>query len=151
VRKQNLASSLVLILFSCVICYYAIQTRVGIPTNPGPGFFPLMIGIGLLLLSLILFFQAYKNPRSSDQEQRRGKTRWWAIILLAISVVIYCLILETLGYLISTLLLTLFIFRAIEPQRWRIVIIGGLGSTLFSYLLFQVWLKIDLPIGIWGF
>ena len=62
----------------------------------------------------------------------------------------YTLLLEFLGYLPSTLLLMVFLFWGIYPHPWWVIITGGVGSAILSYLLFHVLLKIDLPIGFLG-
>jgi hypothetical protein len=43
-----------------------------------------------------------------------------------------------------------FMFRVIEPQRWRTVIAGALFSAAIAYLIFDTWLKVELPKGFLG-
>jgi fumarate reductase subunit D len=46
--------------------------------------------------------------------------------------------------------LMFFLFRAVEPQRWSVVIAGSVVTSLFTYILFRLWLQVQLPMGLWG-
>jgi hypothetical protein len=43
-----------------------------------------------------------------------------------------------------------FLLAVIGSEKWTTVILGGAFSTLASYLLFEVWLKLQFPKGIFG-
>ena len=49
-----------------------------------------------------------------------------------------------------TFLVMGFLFRVIEPQRWRTVIAGAFFSAVGAYLIFEAWLKVELPKGFLG-
>lgn len=42
-----------LLLFSLVVCYESFRLPLGSTWKPGPGFFPLLLGVALGVLSLI--------------------------------------------------------------------------------------------------
>jgi hypothetical protein len=50
-----------------------------------------------------------------------------------------------------TALLLLFLFRAIEPQKWKMAIGLAISSSVGFYLLFDRVLQVSLPKGIFGF
>lgn len=147
---RDIKSSLLLFIVGCGICIYAITTRLGTLNRPGPGFFAFLTGIAISLLSMIIFLRAIWNPAPADT---KGKYtyRWRNVLLTALTIIGYSFGLETLGYLVTTLIFTILLFRIIQPQEWWIVILGGTATTFVSYLLFHVWLKVELPIGFWGF
>jgi hypothetical protein len=43
-----------------------------------------------------------------------------------------------------------FLFRAVAAFDWRLTLGGAIASALLSYLLFKVWLQVQLPAGPWG-
>ena len=53
---------------------------------------------------------------------------------------------ETLGFLISTFLLMIFLLTGIERQKWWIVLIVSVLTVLWCYVLFILCLHISLPI-----
>jgi hypothetical protein len=38
----------------------------------------------------------------------------------------------------------------VEPQRWVVAIGGSALASIASYIIFEVWLKTQLPKGIFG-
>ena len=62
----------------------------------------------------------------------------------------FALVIENLGYLISTFILMVLLLRAIDPQKWHVVIAVALSTSLVSYLIFAWLLNIPLPKGFLG-
>jgi hypothetical protein len=48
-----------------------------------------------------------------------------------------------------TLISTIVFAKAVRLEGWRKPLAVAAGTALFIYLLFDVWLYIDLPRGIW--
>ena len=62
----------------------------------------------------------------------------------------FAFLFEHLGYIITTFLLIAFLLRAIEPQKWWVVILVAFLCSLVSFLVFGLLLNIQLPPGILG-
>ena len=118
--------------------------------TPGAGFLPFSVGVLMFLLSLILFIQSF----SKGEE---GRKALWAkggtgrVLLILLSLVLYGLILEKLGFILTTFLLMGFLLLAIGKVRRSVVVLLSLISSLGCYGVFQVWLNVQLPKGIFGF
>jgi hypothetical protein len=101
------------------------------------------------LLSLISLFQSLK-------EKGEGAGVWTGVrfgklgLLLAV-LLLYAVFLDTLGFLVGTLMLMLCLFRMASPYRWRIVLLASVLATGATYLLFVVLLETQLPAGILDF
>lgn len=149
-KEKDFISGMVLFLVGCGICGYAFHTSLGRITQPGAGFFAFLSGLAIAIFSLLIFLKSWLSSRPASGSTGEAATHWRNILLLSLGILGYSYGIEFLGYLIATLLLMLFFFRTIEPQPWWVVLLGGIGTTSISYLLFQVWLKIDLPIGVFG-
>jgi hypothetical protein len=67
------------------------------------------------------------------------------------SLVIYTLLLNFIGFLLDTFLLIAFLLRVMEPMSWNKCMVGALGAAGASYVIFQLWLKAQLPTGFLGF
>jgi putative tricarboxylic transport membrane protein len=75
----------------------------------------------------------------------------WKSLLVILGVLFgYALFLDFLGFLVSTFLLLVMLFRLVEPQRWVVAIGGSALASIASYIVFEVWLKTQLPKGIFG-
>jgi hypothetical protein len=61
------------------------------------------------------------------------------------AVFLYALTFTYAGFLISTILLLLFLLRALEPGNWKKALIGAALASLASFIVFDLWLLVRLP------
>jgi putative tricarboxylic transport membrane protein len=128
----------------------AIRVGIGRFRSPDAGLFPFLTAVLLGVFSLWLFFDSLLRKSSPGEEHRAvwGKeTRWKNILLTLAALAVYAFALNPLGYLLTTFLLILFLFRFIEPQRWIAAILGAAVTSSLSYTLFHIWLQTQLPDG----
>jgi putative tricarboxylic transport membrane protein len=151
-NKMEQISSILLLLFSVFICFFSYKLSIGSVRNPNAGFFPFYLGITLGLLSINNFMRAIAQTKKSiDTIKTLHNDISWKNIIFTIFVLFsYPLLLETFGFLVSTFLFIALFLRFIEPQRWLIILgVGGAVAIIF-YFVFQYWLKIQFPLGIFG-
>jgi putative tricarboxylic transport membrane protein len=122
----------------------ALQLRIGTPTNPQPGFFPFLGGIAVAVLSGILIVQALMG--GSVGGEPLGDVRRPAILVGSLAV--YVAVLDPVGYVPATMLLTGTILRVLGVTSWRIVSVAGVALSVGTYVLFARLLDIDLPAGL---
>jgi len=79
----------------------ATRLRLGTPTEPQPGFFPFMAAVVLVVLCGILFIQAFLG-RSQGAE---AFGELWRPALLIAGLFVYSVVLDSLGYVIATMIL----------------------------------------------
>ena len=142
----------------CLILGLAVSVKgvsLGLRMNQemGPGFFPFLAGGILVLLSVILFIQSsVKDGRPGYKESfwidSNGKKR---VLLTLLVTGAYPVVINHLGFLLSTLLLLFFLFRVIAHLKWKLVGVVGTATAVCSYLIFEVWLRANLPRNILGF
>jgi hypothetical protein len=60
------------------------------------------------------------------------------------------LLMPILGFLLTSILITSFMLRVIEPQKWLAVIAISLASCFLVYWLFFSLLQVSLPKGLLG-
>ncbi len=149
-KKYDQISGVVWFLFAFYICIESLRLPLGSWRDPGPGFLPLGAGIVLAILSLTAFFQARFRVEEKARKGWYSQERWKSILLILAVLSGYALFLESLGFLISTFLLLVMLFRFVEPQRWVVVIGGSAMASIASYVIFELWLKTQLPKGILG-
>ena len=111
------------IAFSLLFIWASLHLKVGTPAHPGPGFMPLLIGLFMATVSLITLAKEYKTENDPKLFDRRHLRKH---ILLFGLLITYCLIIDYLGFLISTFILMLFLFKGIEPQKWSTAIFAAI-------------------------
>jgi len=154
-RRRNLVSSLFCIGFGMIFCIGSVRygdVRSGIPSA---GFFPFMGGAILIGLSLVEWVSVIVDRKKKDDTSKREqffpeRNSWKRLLLALLSLFAYILSLEYLGFLISTFLLVIFLMKFLEPQKWTTAIAMAFMTSILSYVLFELWLKVQLPKGMFG-
>ncbi len=151
-NKKEQISSIFLLLFSAFICFFSYHFSIGSLRAPGSGFFPFFLAAILGLLSIVNLWKAILRRKAAVEKEKppEGGINWKNIILVVVGLLLYPLLLDFLGFLLVTFVFTAFFLRFIEPQKWRIVLGMGSGIAIIFYLIFQYWLKIQFPSGIFG-
>jgi putative tricarboxylic transport membrane protein len=90
----------------------------------GPGMLPMVLAIFLAILSLLNFYQTFRVKNTDEQKEKLQYKRFF--ILIGIST-LYCLLLEPLGYVISTFLFLSLAFQLMEK-----------GKILYSFIISAV-------------
>jgi ABC-type polysaccharide/polyol phosphate export permease len=149
--KPDQISSIFWLILGLAVVYGSHRLGLGTPTHPGPGFLSFWCGVILGGLSLWVFFQGRLTQRAG-----RGKAlrQLWAEmrcrkgIYVVLALLTYTFTFTYLGFLLSTALLLTFLFKAIEPEKWLVAVGGAFLSSLISFVIFALWLDVQLPRGI---
>jgi chromate transport protein ChrA len=151
-NKADQWCGLVLFILAAFICWGAILLPYGSIHNPGPGFYPLWLGIilGGMSIGLIIKTTWQKEGAKTLREIVSEKIRWWKVLLVVVALVLYGGLMNHIGFLLVTFLLMAFLLRSIDPQPWRAVFGWAVLGSVGSYLIFEVWMKLRLPKGFFG-
>jgi putative tricarboxylic transport membrane protein len=151
-KKYDRTSSLVWLGLAIFICVESFRLPLGSIHDPGPGFLPLLVGVLLAGLSVICFLQARGGPSAEPSGPWYSAERWKSLVWILLALLVYALVLDYLGFLLSTFLLLVVLFRfGMEPQRWVWAVGGGVLASVSCYAVFELWLRTQLPKGILGF
>jgi hypothetical protein len=150
--RADQASGAFWFIFSVFISYESYHLGLGSLHQPGPGSFFFLTGIVTALLSLTIILRSFKKPTSEEAKgaafEKRGVAK---IIPVLLSLFLYAMLMERLGFLIVTLLLFVFLLKMIEKKKWWLTVLVSLIVTAASYLIFEVGLQSQLPKGILDF
>ena len=151
-QNKDMLSSLLLFVFSVLVCVGSYRYSIGTLHKPGPGFFPFCGSLILGLLSFLNFLKVTIKRKKGIEEGESvtsGKS-WKNIILTLVVLFAYPSFLPVIGFVLTTFLFIVVLLRFVEPKRWSIVLRVAIGVTTISYFIFQYWLKIQFPKGIFG-
>jgi len=145
----DLWSGIALALLGIYITAQAWQWEYLGPEGPGPGFFPLWYGIGIVALSALLVISHFRRAPAAGKPVEwpritRALSAWLA---LAVSVALF----KTLGFVVSFALLCYFIVAVMYRRRLPTAAIFAAAAAAGFYLVFDVALGVSLPAGILGF
>jgi len=150
-KKADLVSGIALTAFSAYIILQSLKMPITAEYSPGPGMFPLGLGLILLLLSISLIWDGI-NPKKADKASKfQNRQGLLASGLLILGLAGYAAAIATLGYVITTFLLVLFLMGVVVRDKIKTTVLTAICVTLLLYLIFDVGLKIHLPQGPFGF
>ena len=152
-RDRDVTSSVFWALVGILFCIGGLHYGLRRSGIPGPGFLPIVTGLILVALSLALLIS--RLLRKTDEEVSAEKLMPGGQALKRIlkalgALCLYTLMLERLGFAMTTFLFMVVILR-LEPRRWTFIVPAALGATAFFFLLFKVFLRVPLPPGILGY
>lgn len=148
-KKLDRVSAAFWLIFSGLVAIESHRLGVGSFRSPGPGFLPFFSSVFLGLLALALLIDSARATGVAAMPEEGTPSGSWkspARALAALSV--YVVLLETLGFLLCTLGLIAFLLRVVERKSWPVAISTAVLAALGSVVVFQFWLKIQLPPGI---
>lgn len=120
--------------------YAAAQYDFGSLRRMGPGFFPVVLGLGLAGLGVLISLPAWGRP---------GQLRpfaWREVIGIVAALLVFGLLLNRLG-LVATTALTVLISSTVAPRGgivWRLVL--TVAVTALVWLLFVAGLNMSIPV-----
>ena len=83
-----------------------------------------------------------KDVKLQCDYKRRG--------LLILSMVIYMVVFDSLGYLVCTVLLLIAAMKIGKVKGWKIPLVVALLTAIFFYAVFKMFMAVPLPSGFLG-
>jgi hypothetical protein len=139
---KDLLAGLLFIAAGIAAIAIAANYTLGTAARMGPGYFPRMLGMLLIVLGAIL---AARSLRLTGPPLPGWK--WRPVLVTLGSVVMFGLIVNRVGLVISTILLIVMASAASHEFRPREAVISGIALAALAVGVFVIGLK--LQIGIW--
>ena len=151
-RRAEIWVSLAFALLGVIVI--ADSIRLGFMwgvSGPESGFFPFYLGVGVVISSLFVFFNAFTRYRKEGAGKPLMppgalKPILWVLIPSAAMVVIT----ELVGLHIAAALFLAFYMRVVGKIGWTTTLLVGIISPLLLYVTFDKLFLIPLPQGLWG-
>jgi putative tricarboxylic transport membrane protein len=155
VNVHRRAGSIFWLVIGVYSASHAYQLGLGRLRHPGPGFVFFLAAFLLIILGAIDLARTFLGKPKTEKEKEGQHIwrdiRWQKVLLVLGGVSVYTYFLNLAGFWVSTFLLMLFLYKVVEPTRWRIAIVCSLITIMLSYGIFKVWLDVQFPTGILGF
>jgi hypothetical protein len=153
-KHLDLISGVVLLVVGAAVFLKSLSYPIGTFRTPGAGLFPLIASILLLVLSAILTLQAFLSKKDKELAPtpffpEKGALR--RILLGFAGLVGYRYLLPVVGFAPATGIFILFLIKFLGGYGWKVSIFSALVTAVIAYYLFQVWLKIPMPLPILRF
>jgi hypothetical protein len=152
-NRRNRISAIFCFLLGLSVLIKGMRLGLKLDQEMGPGFFPFIAGGILTFLSLLLLIQSLMDHGISGKKELFwvNPSGWKRVFLTLFATAAYPLMINPLGFILSTLFLLFFFFKVIARMKWWSVGVGGTVTTICAYLIFEIWLKANLPQGLLSF
>jgi uncharacterized membrane protein len=109
---------------------------------------PLILCVVIVLLSLMVMAQALYGKKKGNSKVENKNIDVKTVVLFTVVIALYVFTIKPIGYFIVTPIFLIFMLRYLKTGSWlKTMLIAG-GFTLFVYLLFVLFLKLPVPLGI---
>ena len=148
-QRKDRKSSLFWGFLGALTILSACRFGLGTLTNPGPGFMPFLGGLIMVVLAIVLHLQSLRSDAEGEKELVQiGNYR---ILLSILCLILYSLFFRRIGFISATFLLLTLLLQIYERKSWLTSAFVSLVAITISYMIFVVWLKVQLPKGFIGF
>ena len=152
--KLDRISGIFLLLLGLTVFLTCLTYPIGSFRSPGAGLFPLLASVILLILAGIMTVQAFLKKDLAESSPARffsSKKAPQRILAGFIALLGFRYLLPVIGFGPSTFVFILFMSRFLGNFSWRVSLFFSLITAILVYYLFQVWLKVPMPIPMIGF
>jgi putative tricarboxylic transport membrane protein len=149
VKKGNMIISIILILIGIFVLFEisSFPSYEG-GTITGPDFFPRILALTIIGLSLILFISTF----ISKDESKTGLFDIYAIkaYITMVSILAYMVALNIIGFIFATPLFLFGLVRFYGMKHYPKLVLVSIVITGIIYSVFKLLLAVPLPTGIIG-
>ena len=110
-KNLDVYSSIFWFILCVLICLHSLTVGLGTIRSPGPGFvFWTAVTTGIFSIAVFVLAVMREKPnRAGSEENTFGNVSWRKRCYILIPLIMYGVVLESLGYLFSTFLLMTFL------------------------------------------
>jgi len=151
----HIALLLVLVGFFVLLTSNTIPLMVAVEKSSviNARFFPKLMGGILILLSIGMAVENYfrkstGRSKASDEDRKKLKGEWARLSAVATICLLYYLLFQPLGFLLSSLLFMLGFLTFLGVRKWHVILPLSVLVPLCVYLLFKTILGAPLPDGL---
>lgn len=150
IKAMDIWPSIVLLSLGIFIVFEARNWPTMDASGTGPGLFPMIQGIGLILLSAALGIRSLRlilaghSPIGNWRSTRRA-------IVAAAALALCVAMMPFLGFYVSFSLLTLFVVSGMYGRPLLTGVACAIGCSGVFYLIFTLALGVRLPANLYGF
>lgn len=140
-NARDFCGGVLLVAFGFFAIVIARGYPAGAAARMGPGYFPDMLGMLLIVIGAVLVVASLRRDGP-----RLPRWPWRPTVVVLGSVVLFGLIVDRAGLALSTLILVFLASAASAEFRWREALASGVFLSVLASLVFIEGLKVQLPL-----
>lgn len=141
--KQDFASGLMFIIIGGFFAVIARGYQMGTAAKMGSGYFPFWLGVLLAAIGLIVLLKSL-SPKAEELDF--GKWDWKTIAWVTGAVIVFAVILQFIGLILSVVVLVFFSALASHEFNWKQTLVNATILVVMVYFAFIWGLKLQFPV-----
>lgn len=140
--------ALAVLLVASAYVAFGLELARGTAARPGPGFFPLAVGlfaVGVAVVFVVLVFKGATSSVALQGARPGGGARAAATMAALLG---FCFLLPWVGYPVSAFLFVVALLRCLGAG-WGTTVATALLGAAGSHYVFATLLGVPLPGGMW--
>jgi putative tricarboxylic transport membrane protein len=148
---SNLISGACLAAFGIYIILMAAKLPYVSEVGPGPGFFPLWLGIGMVCFASCLILASLASSRKHAKRESQTWTATTRALAGWFAMMVAIALFGKIGFGLSFVILTIFLIVVLDRRPVFLAVGVGIGLAVVFHLIFVAALDVPLPVAPWGF
>ena len=151
--NKGLICAIACLLFS-VLYLVAARTYPNLSTDymlVSAAFFPTVVAIVMIVCSVVMLIKAIVKPEVRAPLSKKEKTAYTRGLLAILDCIVYALLFEPLGYIVSSTLALFVLMIIFGNRKWWLMALVSIVLSVLLYLLFYYVMQTNLPAGVLGY
>lgn len=132
-NQKDFWAGLMFIAVGAFFSGFGTQYTIGTAAKMGPGYFPVSLGIIMMLLGALLSFRA---TAASATEEKVAKFDWYVMFWILGSTALFGALIQPMGLVVALTALVMVSSYASHEHSWKVAIINTIVLIIASYLIF---------------
>jgi hypothetical protein len=142
-KPRDVIGGLLVVAIGAGFLLFGRELEMGTSFRMGPGYFPTILSVLMILLGLAMVAMAWSKPAREDAI---GQVPWLAMALVVMPVVLFGLCLRAIGLLPILVIVVLATAWASRYASLKASVLLAVGIATFCSLLFIKGLGLPLPL-----
>jgi hypothetical protein len=131
------------IIFGVLFIVWSTDYQFGSTQRMGPGYFPTILGILLVVLGILVALPALKAHAPETHVEKIG---WRGLLIILGAVALYAFLLPRAGFVVSLVVLIVLSAMGSEEFSWKAALLSCIVLGISSYLVFVKGLELQFPV-----
>ena len=142
-NQKDFGAGIMYMVIGLFFTILATQYQMGTAAKMGPGYFPFWLGLLMTALGLLILV---KSLSAKAAIEKIPKFDWKIIGMITGSVVLYGILLPTMGFIIAIAVLVFMSASASHEFHWKGTLVNAIVLIVFTYSVFVLGLKLQFPL-----
>jgi putative tricarboxylic transport membrane protein len=140
------------VVLGAVMCALSYRLKLGSLHGPGPGFVAFLAGFFIAAVGVVMvlskFLTRHRAEGTVSAPHPFRTVSWSRLVYTMCLLVAYAVLIESLGFMLTTFLVMFGLFFQWEKQNWFWSLFFATAASVTSYVVFEMCLRCQLPRGI---